>query len=344
MKKIIIIIAISIIGLIFLNKLFFTTVPVGKVGIKINTWGGLVEEDFEAGLHFALVGVHEWRYLNKTTMFLHFSQSGDEGEPLIIRTKDNNEIYLDVSIPFKIIKGHAHKLIKGGLERTYQDRMKIITKSVLRAELAKLSPSIIIQTDLREQIAEETLPILNEKLAEINLQAEAILIRSFNFINEKVEKTIQEKQYLRQEKLLKDAQVLENQAKLETNKLETEILNSEKEESEAGNKRIQELQSQYKIVLTKIEAEKNEYEKRTRAEGDAERAVLESQGELFIAESEALKIKLEADILKSKGGKIFIAKQAAENININSLKLNSNIKNPLEIISLKNLLKLVQPE
>ncbi len=344
MKKTPIIIAVSVLALLFLNKLFFTTVPVGKIGIKINTWGGLVEEDFEAGLHFSLVGVHEWRLLNKTTIFLHFSQTGDEGEALIIRTKDNNEVYLDVSIPYKIVSGNAHKLIKGGLERTYQDRMKIITKSVLRAELARLSPSVIIQTDLREKIAEETLPILNEKLAEINIQAEAILIRSFNFINEKVEKTIQEKQYLRQEKLLKDAQVLENQAKLETNKLETEIVNAEKEETADSNKRIQELESKYKIILTKIEAEKNESEKRTRAEGDAERAVLESQGELFIAEAEALKIKLEADILKSKGGKIFIAKQAAENINLRNIQLNSNMKNPLETISLQNLLKLVQPE
>ncbi len=343
MGKIPMIVALSMLGIFFFNKLFFTPVPLGKIGIKINKWGGIVDEDYNVGYHFSVIGIHEWKLVDKSTKILNFSQATDEGESLIVRTKDNNEVYIDVSIPYRIIEGKGNLIISGGLEKTYVDRMKLIAKSILRAELAQLSPANIIQTDIREEITKNTLPLLNEKLKEIHLVADGILIRGFSFTNDKVEKTIQEKQYLIQEKLLKEAQIRENKAQLETNKLETEIVNAEKKETEDWNKKIQELESEYKIKLTELNAQKITYDKKVRAEGDAQKDILFAEGNLALSKAEALKIKLESDVLRSRGGQIFIAKQAAENLNITKIKLNSNMRNPLDFISLKNMLKLIQP-
>ncbi len=353
-KKIFIVIAVILFAIILFNSLLFTMVPFDKIGVKINKFGGLVEEDYHLGLKFSLVGVYDWKFLDATTQFVHFSKDEKGVDPLIIRTQDNNEIYIDVTVPYKIIKGDAYKLVKGGLEKTYQDRVKLIIKSVLRSELAKLSltggkhnkdmNNSIINTSYREQIAEKTLNILNKKLKGVYVKADYVLIRSFYFINKKVERTIQEKQYLRQEKLLKEAQLRENNAKLITNKLETEIINAEKAEVENGNKKIEELKSTYEIQIAEIERQKNNYDKKVRSEGEAKRAILESEGRLKMANAEALKIKLEAELLRSKGGKIFIAKQVAENVNLGDIFLNSNTKNPLDMISLKKLLDLVSPK
>ncbi len=344
LKKIPIILSIILLALILLNSMLFTMVPIDKIGVKINKWGGIVEQDYNVGLKFSLIGIYEWKFLDATTQFVNFSKSERGSDPLIIRTEDNNEVYIDVTIPYKIIKGEGYKLVKGGLEKTYKDRVELISKSILRSELAKLSPNHIISTDFREKVAKEALGKLNVKLKKVHVKADYILIRSFYFINKKVERTIQEKQYLRQEKRLKEAQLRENDAKLATSKIETEITNAEKAEIENGNKRIEELKSKYELQIAEIERTKNNYDKKVRAEGDAQRAILESQGRLKMAKADALKIKLEAKLLKSKGGKIFIAKQVAENLDMGEVWLNSNTKNPLSIVSLKSLLNLVTPK
>jgi len=343
LKKIPIIIAVIFLAAIILNNMLFKMVPIDKIGIKINKWGGLVEEDYGVGLKFSLIGIYEWKFLDATTQFINFSKNEKGADPLIIRTADNNEVYVDVTIPYRIIRGNGFNLVKGGLEETYKDRVELISKSVLRSELAKLSPKKIISTEFREEVAAGALIKLNEKLKKVHVKADYVLIRSFYFLNKKVESTIQEMQYLRQEKLLKDAQLKENNAKLDTSKIQTEIINAEKAEIENGNKKIEELKSKYEIQIAELERKKNNYDKRVRAEGDAKRAVLESQGKLKMAKADALKIQLEAKLLKSKGGKIFIAKQVAENIDLGNIKLNSNSKNPLKVISLKNLLNLVSP-
>jgi hypothetical protein len=228
-----------------------------------------------------------------------------------------------------------------------EDIKDLVTESKMESEDCvgiKKNEDTIIDTDYREKIAKEALKKLNIKLKKVHVKADYVLIRSFYFINKKVERTIQEKQYLRQEKLLKQAQLRENEAKLATNKIETSIVNAEKAEIENGNKRIEELKSKYEIQIAEIERTKNNYDKKVRAEGDAKRAILESQGRLKMAKADALKIKLEAKLLKSKGGKIFIAKQVAENLDVGEVWLNSNTKNPLNIVSLKSLLNLVTPK
>jgi hypothetical protein len=361
LKKIPIILSIILLSMILLNSMLFTMVPIDKIGVKINKWGGLVKEDYKVGLHFSIVGIYEWKFLDATTQFIDFNKDVKGTEPLIIRTEDNNEVYIDVTVPYKIIKNEAYQLVKGGLEKTYKDRVELIVKSVLRSELANLSltgqnkknkdgsndvnvDNSIINTDYREKIAAEALIKLNEKLKKVHVRADYILIRSFYFINKKVERTIQEKQYLRQEKLLKEAQLRENDAKLATSKIETEIVNAEKAEIENANKGIEELKATYEIKIAEIEREKNNYDKRVRAEGDAKRAISESKGRLEMAKADALKIQLEAKLLKSRGGKIFIAKQVAENIDIGEIWLNSNINRPLDTISLESLLRLVTPK
>jgi len=366
-KKIPIIISVILLALILLNGILFTMVPIDKIGVKINKWGGLVKEDYGVGLKFSLIGIYEWKFLDATSQFVNFSKNERGSDPLIIRTIDNNEVYIDVTVPYKIIKGEGYKLVEGGLEQTYKDRVELITKSVLRSELANLSltgkklkgkkpedtlsdvdishlkDNSIINTHFREKIAKEALIKLNLKLKKVHVKAGYVLIRSFYFINRKVESTIQDMQYLRQGKLLKDAQLKENDAKIATSEIETQIINAEKSEIENGNKKIEELKKKYEIIIAKIQTEKNNYDKKIRSQGDSQRAILEAKGRLEMSKAEALKTKLEAKILRSKGGRIFIAKEAAKNLDLGHIKLNSNSKNPLGVISLKNLLKLVSP-
>lgn len=160
-----------------------TTVSAGNTGVRYSNAAGLLQEDLAPGYHLNITGLHRIWELPAHHLFL--SYEGDD--PLSIRTKDNNTVTVDVSIPYHIKPGHAWKVMRDGnhLREGEGFRFERFAEeaaiSVLRRHLAELRSEDFYNTDRRMEVAQAALADLNEKLAAYHLEGSAVLLRSAYF-------------------------------------------------------------------------------------------------------------------------------------------------------------------
>ncbi len=193
MKKVI----ISIVALVFLLLMsmfvMFKRVPADQIGVRQAKFGGggVEEQDIGTGLRWVVSGVHILHILPKQTHFLNFT-SGSRRAPkgyfggevsiedwyqsLVIRTKGGINLTIDVTVPYKIKEGQAHKLVMEGIRADYRLQVKQTVESVLRGQLALLSSEDFQDTDLRVRKADDILSILNAQLDTYHVVAEIVLI------------------------------------------------------------------------------------------------------------------------------------------------------------------------
>ena len=214
-------------------------IPPATLGVKQGMWGsGIVEDDFQTGFHLGITGYHKWYFMSAKTHFLHFTESRPTGHsdvddwnrPLSIRTTDGNTISVELSIPYHIIPGSAHRIVQDGLQISYRERVKSKVLGVLRAELPRLTSEDWQDTEMRLKRALSTLPALNTQLSEFFCEAESLLIRRFSFSPE-YERKLQEKQYLSQKANLDVALTRQAEEEKETTILEREIQAAEMEKT-----------------------------------------------------------------------------------------------------------------
>jgi len=198
-----------LIGLWILPKFFVATVQPDEIGVRQSNLSGVAERDFGPGWVMRIPGIHKLVTLPRKYGHLHYD---DEDNSLPIRTKDNNTVVIDVSVPYRIIENEAWQLILAGNHQRQVDGRQLFerlaeetTVSVLRSELAELSNADFYKTDQRLRVAEIALGRLNEKLAPLHLQAERVLIRAVKFA-ETYETQLQRIQLNEQKKLLDEAQ------------------------------------------------------------------------------------------------------------------------------------------
>ncbi len=197
--------------LLVVPRLFTTKVKPGEIGVRQSAASGVYREDLAAGMHWRVPGVHKMITLPSGYFFISYSgDAGDEGEPLSIRTKDNNTVVIDVTIPVRIKRGEAHSIVgagnhaKDGAQYRYQRLAAATTVSVLREELANLASVGFYSTDKRLEISQKALEMLNVALADLHLEAQAVLIRSIRFRDE-YERQLTQIQLNEQNKLLDNA-------------------------------------------------------------------------------------------------------------------------------------------
>ncbi len=311
--------------------MLFERVPPATLGVKQNLWGGgVVEEDYFTGYHLGITGFHKWHFLDRRTHFLTFANSHSEPTSmsrtmpaLELRTKDNNIATYDVTVTYRIIPGQAHQIVKNGLKNRYKDLVIATVESVLREELAQLSSEDLTSTENRLTVAASTLPTLTEAMTQYFVEPSSILIRAVNF-QEAYERKLQEKQLSYQKRLLAEAErrVEEQSAITETKAAEIEA--AAKELRGDRNKELQEAASQTQVDIAGILAVAEIYDRRVRAEADADYERMVAEGRLAIEKSEALRNELRNQALDTVGGRIYMAEQAARNLRIGHVTLNSN--------------------
>ena len=328
------VIALGILVLLpLLFALLFKRVPPATIGVKQNNWGGgIIDADYQTGFHLGISGYHKWHFLPERTHFLHFndhsglrstSEIDSWAAPLEIRTKDNNVVTFELSVPYRIVEGGAHQILKAGLKSQYRDRVESVVTAVLRTELPNLTSEDLQLTDVRLARVLETVPVLNEALDEFYCEVETILIRRLRFQAEYEDK-LQEKQYLRQKALLDTAQTRVAEEEKVVNLVERQIVAAELKLNQDWDKRIQEKRSEYDVLIAQINADAAVYASETRAEGDAERVILEAEGQLAVERAEALRDELRTAALNSEGGRILLGLTAADNLQIEKVTLNSD--------------------
>jgi regulator of protease activity HflC (stomatin/prohibitin superfamily) len=244
--------------LLIVPWIFFARVDPGEVGVRRSAAAGVDADDLSPGWRLRIPGYHKIIYLPSTYFFLDYT-SDDNGpqDPLEIRTKDNNTVTIDVSVPVRIKPGHAHDVvatgnhIKDGGRYRYQRLAEQTTVSVLREELANLDSVGFYSTERRLEIAQKSLGMLNKHLDELHLEAQAVLIRAVRFRPE-YERQLGQIQLNEQNKLLDHARerVAAEQQKFDNYSQGTAALAAAREQD--WIKRQAELERAYQIGVLDI--------------------------------------------------------------------------------------------
>jgi hypothetical protein len=188
---------------------FTARVEPSEIGVRTSAVSGVLGEDLGPGWHWRIPGLHKLLRLPSTYFMLDYT--GDDKGPqksLVIRTKDNNTVELDVSVPIRIKPGAANELVVLGNHATdpdgrfrYQRLAEETATSVLREELANLDSVGFYKTERRLAASDKARATLNKQLAPMYLEAEAVLVRQVVFRQE-YEKQLQQIQLNEQNKLL----------------------------------------------------------------------------------------------------------------------------------------------
>ena len=205
-SKVVVLLALA---LWVIPMLFTASVGPNEIGVRQSATSGVDENDLGPGWHMRIPGVHKLILLPSSYFMLDFTtdQVGPQ-KPLVIRTKDNNIVELDVSVPVRIKGGEAHALVEAGNHvqdpdgrYRYQRLAEETATSVLREEMAVLDSVGFYATDRRLGASDAALKMLNKQLAPMHLEAQAVLVRAVRFRDE-YEKQLQQIQLNEQNKLL----------------------------------------------------------------------------------------------------------------------------------------------
>lgn len=324
--------------------LFFARIPIGMVGVKqINFGGGgIVARDYDTGLAFGVRGYHSWHLIDRRTRVLTFAWESEGGDhPMLeVRTRDGNVAQVGVSIPWRVKPGEAHRLVQDGLKNAYPQRTRATVEKVLLQELASLSTDELAATDTRLLKAAETLPKLNALLAEYHVEAERILITQVWFGSE-YEKKLQQRQLTHQEALLSEAGKLVDEERQKAELFKQDIDASEKSIRADMDKDMEQRSADGRRRISEIQAETKYYAKTRRAAAQAEYDKLAADGDRALAQAEQLKESLTNESLDTRGGRLLLARQAAENLNIKHVTLNSNDPRVPSVLDMDEIVRLL---
>lgn len=342
-------VGLLVVGFILLNTLFVRIHP-WEYGVKQNLLGdGVVEKDYGTGFVLRIPGVHEWHRIDRRTHFVTFADNRQRTElgmsrpALEIRTKDGNLATYDLSVTYRVEEGSAYKIVQDRKKKIYKARVVDNIESTMREELAQLSSEEIFSTETRLRIAEEARPQIAESLREFQCIPDQVLIRAVRF-QEGYEARLQAKQLTYQKTELAESQrAVEDQSAITQTK-QAEIEAAEKELRGEWDKRIQQAQSENQVKIAAVRAKANIYDQETRAKADAAYEISIAEGNLAIAKAEALRNELRNKALDTKGGRIYLAQQAAENLDFESVTLNSNDPRVPSVIDISAMVKLLVGE
>jgi regulator of protease activity HflC (stomatin/prohibitin superfamily) len=231
-----------------------TYVEIGKIGVRYNNAGGLLESDLEPGWHLAVAGMHKVWQLPAHYIIINYAGS----QRMSIRTEDNNTVEMDISIPYRVIPQEGWMIMKAGNHLMdgngnyrFQRFAEQTATSVLRENLARLRSEDFYNTEKRQAVASSTLKILNEHLRDYHLEASKILVRATYFRGE-YEQQLASIQLNEQKKLLDYAKesVAQKQQALDNYEQHTNAMQSAKEQQWA--QKIARLEGAYQVGFVDI--------------------------------------------------------------------------------------------
>jgi hypothetical protein len=253
------VLVLTALALWIIPAIFTATIGPNEIGVRQSATSGVLDEDLGPGWHMRVPGMHKIIRVPANYFMLDFTND-DKGpqKPLIIRTKDNNTVELDISIPVRIKPGEAHALVAAGNHvqdpdgrYRYMRLAEETATSVLREQMAVLDSVGFYSTDRRLATEDAALKALNKQLALMHLEAQAVLVRAVRYRDE-YEKQLQQIQLNEQNKLLDAAsQKLANvQQSLDNYQQGTNAQVSQRQQE--WGKRQAELERQYQLGLLDV--------------------------------------------------------------------------------------------
>jgi len=325
------IIAVIIGGAIVLNSLT-TYVPVGKVGVRTQEYGGskgVVQKDFGPGWHRDLGPIDSWVTFDSTVQTLEMTRDVGKGDrkgrdDVRVQTVDGNTVDVDVTVKYRIMSGKAHKVFQdtGGLDKYKVKVVRPKAKAACMGEFGRMKTEDFYNTAERRKRAEEVKALLTKSLKKNYVEVIDVLMRDVEF-DPDYEKKIRRKKLADQEvELNKSTAVAEKMSG------KTQVI-------EAGtNQKLQVIGQEMQAELMKMQAENTReiavikaaadlYVTKKRADADLVKAELGAQGQLLVKTAEAEGEMLRNAAMLGVGGSTIVALEAARNLNFSEVTIST---------------------
>lgn len=321
--KILNIVALVYLAIWIAPKVFLTRVEPWEIGVRQSLLGGISEEDFGLGYHVSIFGLHKFHRLPRSIRYLDYNDGPNAEAPALeVRTKENNVLFVDVTVPWRVKDGSGWMIIREGFADSYADKVRSTATGVLLEGIAAMSNTDVQHADQRQKTANEILPKLNAALERYHVVAEHVVIRSIRFRDD-YEAKLQNKQYYVVQGKLDEAKRQESVAMQETDTFEKGITKQINLKREEWNAKIEGLKTEYEVQIAKVEAEAHQYDLKRRAEADAFFAEAEAEGDLAEAKAAALGERLRTSALATPAGRVYSAMQAAQRFQLGEVELSS---------------------
>jgi len=330
---------------VFVGRAFVRRVSPTDHVVRQNNWGanaGVEMADLQPGFHRGIPGGTSWHVIDARTSFLRYGNEseGDSMPALELRTADDLELSLSVSVPFRIQDGQAHRVVADGLKSTYKQSAKTAIEKVLLERFATLRSDEWFSTERRDAVAKDALDAINAKLDRIHVVAEAVLVTGATFPPLYEEKLAEQKlngQKLETDKLFAKRDLQKHLLDVE----QAAVSRAEAELSATFDLSLElakiELEGQIQAVTTTADSYKTE--QRILAENVFAKAV--ATGQLAVDQAEALKQRLTNEALESTGGRLLLAQEAAGALRFKSIHIDANGPNAPNVLDLDSFVTLL---
>jgi len=309
-------------------RLFLSHVDPWAAGVRQDNFGGGLDPvDLEAGLHAGIPGlryIHAVDTRGRVTLF----GSGAKGElidvspALDIRTASNQTAQVDLALAWRIKPGQGHRVVEDALEGLLPTRVSDRVSKVLEVQLAALSSEDWFDADKRIAASVEIEPLLAAELDTLHVELTGLFLQGARF-SQDFERKLQEKQVSHQLAQLYDARARVDEAQAEVGKLENQTSAQEKQLLEEWLFERQQKTSAFELEQAALVAEAEGYIKRAKADAMAFNQAAISEGKLSVDLAKVIGQRLHLEALDSPGGRVYLAREAASQLKVDEVWLDS---------------------
>jgi len=320
-----------------------------QAGVRQDNFGGGLEpSDMAAGSHFELPGLSAVQAVDMRGRLTSFggeakhkgSRRTAHRAALDIRTVEGQTAQVDVAAAWHLAPGSAHELVASAMLSSLDVKIADKLESSLRLRLASLSSDDWFDAHGRSALADMLEGELATELAPLHVVLDGLYIQGVRFSKD-FEKKLQEKQVSHQLALLHDARGRVEEALAEVGKLSNETAALEAQVLAEWDQEREVARAKFNLELATLSAETEAYVKGLKAtvEGEYKASLAGGEEAIKLAMNESGRLRLEA--LSSEGGRIWLAKKAASNLDVREVWLDSrdpNVPSMLDLDALVNLL------
>lgn len=328
--------AVVALAIIVLLSLCLQKVPLHRVGVVIDNFGGGVQqEDRQPGYIWIWPGAQTLTLWDPTVQVIHLDL-GNEGDKRVhIRGKDQYTTDLDMTVLFRISRADVGvtSAWKAARKLGSMDRLReIVTRNsnkVIWEVMSDLATEDFYNVTVRNAHAERARKTLSEALAEEGVDVLDVLVRKIDY-DASFEARLLEKQLLEQDQLLQESLAKAEKEKQVTEKIEKETGALVKTISEEREKEVKTILANKEKKLREMEGDVALYTMQVNSEAERFQTEKLAEGNLLVARARAKGEEAINKAYQQSGGDFLLGKKMVEAIDFGDIEINTNLWNPFD--------------
>jgi regulator of protease activity HflC (stomatin/prohibitin superfamily) len=306
-----------------------------EVGVRTVNFGngkGIVSRDFGPGYHRFLWPLDTWHQFPSTIQMIKFEKdatnggapSQGPGEALEITSTDGDHVMMTAEVLYRISDGEAHRVLQEiGAEDRCREFVRGLAQDAMRVLFGRLQTEAFYDEASREAVRQEALSQLRDRIKPRGIEVVDLLVQSLEF-DQNYENLIKQKKLADQRVELEKAKSRAAEEKGKVSKILAEtavkVSTIEKETEAEITRKTAELN--FQAGMLKGEADK--YATTLTADAGLYKSQKDAEGQKLLKEAEADGIEHMNKALAGEGGRNYIAREAAKNLNMSGVAFPSS--------------------